>query len=168
MRGEEECFGYAPRFAPRGAVGIRLLVQNACQSSREVIVFVQQSLQMTAGAFGCTCILQECLWPYLFWLCCCSNFALSDGMCLCLRSFRSENGKMILTKTPFKGLGLGPLLGKGAYGRVFFGVWESKPVAVKVQNCYANVMFSRRCTTVHCSVGDARNVSSNSNDDMIS
>ena len=33
---------------------------------------------------------------------------------------------------PFDDLELGPLLGKGSFGRVYRGHWEERPVAVKV------------------------------------
>lgn len=33
---------------------------------------------------------------------------------------------------PFDDLDLGPLLGKGSFGRVYRGHWEGNPVAVKV------------------------------------
>ena len=32
---------------------------------------------------------------------------------------------------PFDDLELGPLLGRGSFGRVYRGLWEGKPVAVK-------------------------------------
>ena len=33
---------------------------------------------------------------------------------------------------PVQGVQLGPLLGRGSYGRVYLGMWENKEVAVKV------------------------------------
>lgn len=33
---------------------------------------------------------------------------------------------------PVHGVQLGPLLGKGSYGRVYLGMWENMEVAVKV------------------------------------
>jgi len=36
-------------------------------------------------------------------------------------------------EVPFDGLELGPLLGKGGYGRVFRGIWYGQRVAVKVR-----------------------------------
>ncbi len=35
---------------------------------------------------------------------------------------------------PFDDLDLGPLLGKGSFGRVYRGHWEGNPVAVKVRS----------------------------------
>ena len=37
------------------------------------------------------------------------------------------------TSIPFDDLDLGPLLGKGSFGRVYRGHWEGNPVAVKVR-----------------------------------
>ena len=36
-------------------------------------------------------------------------------------------------KEPFDGVALGPLLGKGSFGRVYRALWDGKPVAVKVR-----------------------------------
>lgn len=35
-------------------------------------------------------------------------------------------------EVPFEGLELGPMLGKGAYGVVYRGLWHGQRVAVKV------------------------------------
>ncbi len=37
-------------------------------------------------------------------------------------------------KEPFDGVVLGPLLGKGSFGRVYRALWDGKPVAVKVRS----------------------------------
>ena len=34
-------------------------------------------------------------------------------------------------KEPFEGVVLGPLLGKGSFGRVYRALWDGNPVAVK-------------------------------------
>ncbi len=37
-------------------------------------------------------------------------------------------------KEPFDGVVLGPLLGKGSFGRVYRALWDGKPVAVKARS----------------------------------
>ena len=57
-------------------------------------------------------------------------------------------------KEPFDGVVLGPLLGKGSFGRVYRALWDGKPVAVKVrrrvwhhsrQTCSSNVAQVMQC-----------------------
>ena len=53
------------------------------------------------------------------------------------------------TEVPFDGLELGPLLGKGGYGRVFRGIWYGQRVAVKVRQPPLCVLSSHPSPYMH-------------------
>ena len=53
---------------------------------------------------------------------------------------------------PFEGLELGPLLGKGGYGRVYRGIYCGRRVAVKVRHLHARLRAASACTHVHACV----------------
>ena len=46
-------------------------------------------------------------------------------------------------KEPFEGVVLGPLLGKGSFGRVYRALWDGNPVAVKVRTLCFRPSVSR-------------------------
>lgn len=57
-------------------------------------------------------------------------------------------------RTPFVGLTLGLMLGKGSYGRVYKGYWHGRVVAVKartlllIELCRGNLKFRRPSSTI--------------------
>lgn len=60
------------------------------------------------------------------------------------------------TQVPFDGLELGPLLGKGGYGRVFRGIWYGQRVAVKVRRLPPWAPSSHPAWTAHARCGLSR------------
>jgi predicted Ser/Thr protein kinase len=44
-----------------------------------------------------------------------------------------EHGSQVSQGVPIDGVQLGPMLGKGSYGRVYHGYWQGTEVAVKVR-----------------------------------
>ena len=46
--------------------------------------------------------------------------------------------------TPFKGLQLGSMIGKGGYGRVYCGMYEGQLVAVKVRGALVGQRWAGR------------------------
>lgn len=68
-----------------------------------------------------------------------------------------------IERTPFVGLQLGQMLGKGAYGRVYKGYYHGKVVAVKV-NPSTSLMLRERngqqqCLCAHMSQCDCQGLS---------
>lgn len=63
--------------------------------------------------------------------------------------------------TPFPGVRLGPLVGKGSFGKVYRGIWNNNVVAIKVcgthamlyclQFCYAVLHSEVLCWAALCS-----------------
>ena len=66
----------------------------------------------------------------------------------CAAQVREELALPDSAQTPFKGLQLGTMIGKGGYGRVYRGMYEGQLVAVKVRSlartthCMAHVMHA--------------------------
>ena len=53
-------------------------------------------------------------------------------------------------KEPFDGVVLGPLLGKGSFGRVYRALWDGKPVAVKVRLMTGQFCAAGQLCAMHC------------------
>lgn len=66
---------------------------------------------------------------YYFAVC---SHTLSDGQITSKESALVSPFNLIPSRKPFDDVRLGPLLGKGAYGRVYRGTWNGAQVAVKV------------------------------------
>ena len=58
-------------------------------------------------------------------------------------------------KEPFDGVVLGPLLGKGSFGRVYRALWDGQPVAVKARHA-AGLAPGTHPATDHIACLDSR------------
>ena len=63
-----------------------------------------------------------------------SRLLIADVSC----SIEAEDAK---DQTPFAGVRLGPLVGKGSFGKVYRGIWDHMIVAIKVRKVLTVILI---------------------------